>query len=186
MSCVEVVLRLTNWSETILETISMRSDKLKYGVILLVAFGSTMAVHAQKIRAVRDPDSAKILSIKEARDLPEGDIAETLERDGRGRSTLAESPDQIHQTFVYCVPSGSKDVSSCVRRVFFTDLGTDITYEITGEELFIEANRIVDNLKWIDNRTLSYERWTEPHFGHRYVVDIKQMRQIGAFILSDQ
>ncbi len=186
MSCVEVVLRLTNWSETILETISMRSDKLKYGVILLVAFGSTMAVHAQKIRAVRDPDSAKILSIKEARDLPEGDIAETLERDGRGRSTLAESPDQIHQTFVYCVPSGSKDVSSCVRRVFFTDLGTDITYEITGEELFIEANRIVDNLKWIDNRTLSYERWTGPHFGHRYVVDIKQMRQIGAFILSDQ
>lgn len=186
MSCVDGVVRLTNWSETILETISMRSDILKCGVILLVAFGSTTAVNAQKIKAVRDPDSARILSIREARDLPAGDIAETLERDGRGRSTLAESPDQIHQAFVYCVPSGSKDVSSCVRRVFVTDLGTDMTYEITSEELFIEANRIVDNLKWIDNNILSYERWTSPHFGHRYVVDIKQMKQTGAFILSDQ
>jgi len=101
MSCVDGVVRLTNWSETILETISMRSDILKCGVILLVAFGSTTAVNAQKIKAVRDPDSAKILSIRKARDLPAGDIAETLERDGRGRSTLAESPDQIHQAFVY-------------------------------------------------------------------------------------
>ena len=49
-----------------------------------------------------------------------------------------------------------------------------------------DANRPVDNLKWTNNYTLSYERWTGPHFGHRYVVDIKQMKQTGAFILSDQ
>lgn len=164
----------------------VRSDTLKYGMILLIVLSFSLAVNAQKIRAVRDPDSARILSIKEARDLPDGDIAETLEKDGRGRSTLAESPDQIRQAFVYCVPSGSKEVPSCVRRVFVTDLGTDVTYEVTGEELFIEANRLVDNLRWINNNTLSYERWTGPHFGHRYIVDIKLMKQTGAFILTDQ
>ena len=71
-------------------------------------------------------------------------------------------------------------------RVFVTDLGTDETYEISGEELFIEANRPVDGLKWINNYTLSYERWVNPHFGHRYVVDLKRSKQTAAFILSDQ
>lgn len=164
----------------------MRRDLWKYAVILLIAVGCLQTAHAQKIKAVRDAESANILSIKKARDLPEGDLADKIEKDGRGRSTLAESPDKIRQAFVFCVPSGSKEVPSCVHRVFVTDLGTDETYEITGEELFIEANRPVDNLKWTNNNTLSYERWTGPHYGHRYVVDIKQMKQIGAFILSDQ
>ena len=164
----------------------MRSELLKYVVILFVAVGCVQTANAQKVKAVRDADSANILSIKKAKDLPEGDLADKIEKDGRGKSTLAENPDKIRQAFVFCVPSGSKEVPSCVHRVFVTDLGTDETYEITGEELFIEANRPVDSLKWINNNTLSYERWTGPHFGHRYVVDIKQMKQTGAFILSDQ
>jgi hypothetical protein len=135
---------------------------------------------------VPDVDSAHILSITKANDLPEGDLADRIETDGRGKSTLKISPDQIRQAFVFCVPSGSKEVPSCVQRVFVTDLGTDETYEIKGEELGIEANRLVDSLKWINNNTLSYERWTGPHFGHRYVVDIKLKKQTGAFILSDQ
>jgi len=55
-----------------------------------------------------------------------------------------------------------------------------------GEELGIETNRPVDSLKWVNNNTLSYERWTGPHLGRRYVVDVKLKKQTGAFILSDQ
>ena len=113
-------------------------------------------------------------------------MIEKLEKDARGKSTLAENPDKIRQAFVLCVPSGTKEVPSCVHRVFVTDLGPDETYEIAGEELFIEANRRVDNLKWLNNDTLTYERWTGPHFGHRYVVDIKLKKQTGAFVLADQ
>jgi hypothetical protein len=164
----------------------VRTDILKYAVILFVIAGYLQSIQAQEIKAVRDPDSARVLSIKKARDLPEGDLADKLEKDARGKSTLTESPDKIRQAFVFCVPSGSKEVPSCVHRVFITDLGTDETYEITGEELSIEANRPVDNLKWISNFILSYERWTNPHFGHRYVVDLKQMRQTSAYILSDR
>ena len=164
----------------------MRSELLKYAVILFVAVGCIQTAHAQKVKVVRDADSANILSIKKAKDLPDGDLADKIEKDGRGKSTLAESPDQIRQAFVFCVPFRIKGNGSCVHRVFVTDLGTDVTYEIMGEDVLIESNRPVDSLKWINNNTLSYERWTGPHFGHRYVLDIKQMKQTGAFILSDQ
>jgi len=164
----------------------MRNDILEYAVVAAIVLGCVCGANAQKIKVARDAESAHILSMKKANDLPDGDLAERIEKDGRGRSTLAESPDKVRQAFVFCVPSGSKEVTSCVRRVFVTDLGTDETYEITGEELFIEANRMVDSIKWINNNTLSYERWASPHFGHRYIIDVKQKKQTDAFILSDQ
>ena len=164
----------------------MHSTFLKCWAIAAVALVFCGVGEAQKVKAVRDAESANVLSVRKAVNLPEGDLAEKIERYATGKSTLAESPDKVRQAFVFCVPSGSKEVESCVRRVFVTDLGTDETYEIKGEELFIEANRMVDSLKWVNNTTLSYERWAGPHFGRRYVVDMKQMKQTGAFALSDQ
>ena len=151
----------------------MRSDLVKYAVILFIAVCCLQTADAQRIKAVRDAESANILSVKIARNLPEGDLSEKLEKDARGRSSLAENPDKIRQAFVLCVPSGSKEVPSCVHRVFVTDLGTDETYEITGEELFIEANRPIDSLKWTNNDILTYERWTGPQV-------IRQSRAIPA------
>ena len=96
------------------------------------------------------------------------------------------SADKRYEASVFCVPSRSSEVPNCVHRVFILDLQTDENYEIVGEVLGIESMRIIDELKWINNANLSYERWTGPHYGHRYIVDIKQMTQTGAFILSDQ
>jgi hypothetical protein len=153
-------------------------------LVILVCIGSA---YAQKIKVVRDPDSANILTVKKAgSDLPSGDLADAVEKDGSGKSTLAMSADKRYQASVFCVPSRSSEVTDCVHRVFIGDLQTDENYEIVGEELYVEAGRLIDNLKWIDNHTLSYERWVSPHFGHRYVVDIKSMKQAGAFTLSDQ
>ena len=152
--------------------------------ILLATCGTA---EAQKIRVVRDADSANILKVKKAgSDLPAGDLADKVEKDGAGRSTLTLSADKHYEASVFCIPSGSADVPNCVARVFILDLQTDENYEIVGEELGIEAGRPVDSLKWVNNHTLSYERWTGPHFGRRYVVDIKAMKQLDGFILSDQ
>jgi hypothetical protein len=152
---------------------------------VVVVFVGTAS--AQRIKTVRDPDSANILTVKKAGDdLPSGDLADAVEKDGAGKSTLKMSADKRYEASVFCVASRSSEVADCVHRVFVLDLQTDENYEIMGEELFIEAGRLIDNLKWIDNHTLSYERWANPHFGHRYVVDIKSMKQTGAFILSDQ
>jgi hypothetical protein len=164
----------------------MRSVLLKFTVILFVGLCCLQTAHAQRVKAVRDWDSANILAIKKAVDLPDVDLADKLEKYPNGKSTLAESPQKTRQAFVFCVPSGSKEVASCVHRVFITDLGADETYEVTGEELSIEANRPVDSLKWINEWTLSYERWTGPHYGHRYVIEFKQKKQTGSFILTDR
>ena len=152
-------------------------------LVLLVSFTPTQA---QKIKAVRDPDSANILTVKKAgSDLPAGDLADKVETDGSGKSTLTMSADKHYEASVFCIPSHSAEVPNCVARVFILDLQTDENYEIVGEELGMEAGRPVDNLKWLDNHTLSYERWTNPHMGRRYVVELKTMKQTAAFIVSD-
>lgn len=155
-------------------------------LMVLVFAGGLQTLQAQKIKVVRDVESANILTVAVASNLPDGELADKIEKDGRGRSTFTENSDKVRQAFVFCVPSGSKEVPSCVQRVFVTDLGLDETYEVKGEELFIEANRPINNLKWINDFTISYERWAGPHFGRRYVVDIKKRKQTAAFILSDQ
>lgn len=165
----------------------MRNNFLKYLLILVAIAGCVEGAHGQKIKAVRDADSANILTVKKAgADLPTGDLADKVEKDGAGKSTLTLTADKRYEASVFCVPSGSNEVTDCVHRVFITDLQSDEEYEIVGEEPLIEAGRLSDNLKWIDNHTLSNERWASPHFGHRYVVDIKTMKQTGAFSLSDQ
>jgi len=165
----------------------MRNNTIKYLLFITTIFACVIAVKAQRIKAVRDPDSANILTVKKAgADLPSGDLADAVEKDGAGRSTLTMSADKRYQASVFCVPSRSADVPNCVHRVFIGDLQTDENYEIVGEELFVETGRVIDNLKWINAHTLSYERWVNPHFGHRYVVDIKMMKQTDAFSLTDQ
>lgn len=150
--------------------------------VLLFSFAET---RAQKIRVLPDPDSANILSVKKAgSDLPSGDLADKVETDGAGKSTLTMSPDKHYEASVFCIPSRSKEVPNCVARVFILDLQTDENYEIVGEELGVEAGRPVDNLKWTNNHTLSYERWNSPHIGRRYIVDIKAVKQTAAFVLS--
>jgi hypothetical protein len=164
----------------------MRSTFLKPSCAIIALVACAYAAQAQKIKAVRDPGSANILSIKKATNLPDGDLADKIEKYSTGKSTLAESPDRVRQAFVFCVPSGSKDATSCAQRVFVTDLGTDETYEITGEDVFAETGRLITELKWINNFTLSYERWMQPHFGHRYVIDVKKLKQTDSFIVSDR
>jgi len=150
--------------------------------VLLFSFADT---RAQKIRVLPDPDSANILNVKKAgSDLPSGDLANKVETDGARKSTLTMSPDKHYEASVFCIPSHSREVPNCVARVFILDLQTDENYEILGEEFGVEAGRPVDSLKWSNNHTLSYERWNSPHIGHRYVVDVKAMKQTAAFVLS--
>ena len=156
---------------------------LLVGSILCASVGQA---RAQRIKAVHDGDTARVLTVKKAGDdLPSGDLAEKVEKDGAGRSTLTMSADKRYEASVFCVPSRSSDVTNCVNRVFILDLQTEENYEIVGEELFIEAGRPVDALKWVNDHTLSYERWNSPHIGRRYVVDVKAMKQTDGFILTD-
>jgi len=159
----------------------MKFWKLLLAVSVLVpALAAGMA--GQKIKVAPDRDSGNILTILKA----SGNLPTKIETDGAGKSTLVASRDRTHRAYVLCVPSGSAEVENCVSRVFFRDEKSKTVYEIRGEELFIEAGRPIDALKWNDAITLSYERWASPHFGHRYVLNVKTLKQTGAYILSDR
>lgn len=137
---------------------------------------------AQKVRAVPDAESAHILKLaKTDRKLPS-----KVETDGAGKSASAASQDGKFKAYVLCVPPGSSETENCSVRVFVENLQTKEIYEVLGEELFVEVGRPVDELKWKNPYTLTYERWVGPHFGHRYVIDARTMKQTAAYTLTDQ
>jgi hypothetical protein len=116
----------------------------------------------------------------------EEDLPTKIETDGAGNSTLAVSPAKHFSAYVLCVAQRSKETENCAARVFIRDEMSKSVYEIRGEELYAEVARTVEELKWINAHTISYERWTSPHYGHRYIIDVATLKQTGAYILSDR
>src|SRR5207302_1536214 len=90
-----------------------------------------------------------------------------------------------HSAYLLFVPLKNKeDPKRCAHRVYFDDYtGPARTYEISGEPDLEEVTRPVDELKWVNDFTLSYERWAGPHFGHRYVIDVRSKKQVTAYDL---
>jgi len=136
----------------------------------------------QRIRAVPDRSSASILTIVKAT----GKLPTKIEGNGAGDSTYRLSQNKAFAAYVLCLPADPKQVPNCVSRVFIRNEKSKMVYEVRGEELGIEAGRPVDELKWRNSDTLSYERWTGPHFGHRYVINVRKMKQTAAFALTDR
>jgi hypothetical protein len=150
--------------------------------ILILLVAGTSASYAQKIRAEVDAESAHALKlVKTERKLPT-----QIETDGAGKRSFAASPDGKFKAYVLCVAAESTETDNCSGRVFVENTETKEIYEVRGEELFVEVGRPVDELKWKNAYTLTYERWVGPHFGHRYVIDVRTMEQTTAYVLTDQ
>lgn len=138
--------------------------------------------HGQKVREAFDADAAHVLKIvKTARELPS-----RIETDGAGKTTLSLSPDRGFKAFVLCVPPERAETQNCSGRVFLENTKTKDVYEVSGEELFVEIGRPVDELKWKNAYILSYERWSGPHYGRRYVINARTLKQTAAYILADR
>ena len=147
---------------------------------LIVLLGSPNA-HAQ-IKTAPDKSSAHILTIVENKPDPKIPIEPLT--GSPGTSTLVRNRAKTFRAFVLCLPPEIAG-RSCSARVFFTNDRAKRTYMVTGEADGVEGRRPIDELKWLDNNRLSYERWESPHYGHRYVIDTRSLKQIGSFILAD-
>jgi hypothetical protein len=148
-------------------------------IALLVCGG--LGVSAQ-IKVAPDKGSAHILTITENRPDPKIPIEPLTGLPGT--STLVRNRARSYRAFVLCIPAEVAG-RSCNSRVFFTNERTKATYMITGETDGVEAARPIDELKWLDNTRLSYERWVSPHYGHRYIVNVRTRLQTGSFIVAD-
>jgi hypothetical protein len=138
------------------------------------------SVRAQ-VRAYPDEPSAHILTV--VKYTPDPSIkAEPVT--GFDKSSLVSNRAKTFQAYILCIPV-EKKLTDCGSRVFFTEARIGTVYMISGEPEDVERMRPVDELKWLDNDRLSYERWMSPHFGHRYVINVRLKKQTAAFALSD-
>ena len=155
---------------------------VRVSVITCILALAASVIDAQ-VRSVRDKESANILKF-EKYTLDSSVKVESV-TGFPDKSSLVMNPTKTTKAYVLCILNGLCD-PDCTARVFFTDIKTGETYMISGEPSEAEVMRPISELKWIDNRRLSYERWMNPRFGRRYVVDAVSRKQTAAFIVSDQ
>jgi hypothetical protein len=144
---------------------------------VMVFFGGSVA----QFRTAPDKTAAHILTITENK--PDDKIPIEPLTGIPGSSTLVRNRAKTWRAYVLCIPT--LIAGRCDARVFFTHDPTRTTYMITGETDGVEGARPIDELKWLDNNRLSYERWVSPHYGRRYVIDTRTLKQTAAFILAD-
>jgi len=148
-------------------------------ISLVLGLACGVDIYSQVV-PIRDPDSSNILSITKT----DPDRALKIEPvTGFDRSSLVRNPAKTREAFILCIPA-TKGSELCDMLVFVKDLAAKTTYVITGEPDLMERNRPIDNLKWLSNDVLSYERWAQPHFGHRYAVNMKLRKQTAAYFLK--
>jgi hypothetical protein len=68
-------------------------------------------------------------------------------------------------------------------RIYFEEKRTGKVYEIRGLPL---AHRPFSDLVWTDNRTLVFDRWSQPHYGVHYAVDVRKKKLIVAAAFPDK
>jgi hypothetical protein len=142
--------------------------------------GSPVSRSLIQARAEVNRDLANILSAVEAKRNPELTMEPTV-----GKGGLLTSADRKYSAYILCAPLGSQEEPErCAHRIHFEENTREARlYEIRGEPELQEITRLIDRLKWVNNFTLSYERWEGPHFGHRYVFDVRSRKQVAAYDL---
>jgi hypothetical protein len=67
-------------------------------------------------------------------------------------------------------------------RLFVADKTTKKVFEIRGLPL---EWRPFSNLTWANNQTLMFDRWSQPHYGVHYAVNVKNKRLVAAVPFPD-
>ena len=152
-------------------------------IVCAISFlGPGAGSSAIQVRAEVDKELAHILSVVQVKPNPDLTMEPTV-----GKGGLVTSPDRKYSTYILCVPLPTQDdPERCAHRVHFeenTKPRPATISQIRGEEALQEVTRPVDNLKWVNAFTLSYERWAGPHFGHRYVINVQTKKQVAAYDL---
>ncbi len=81
----------------------------------------------------------------------------TLSPDGRWRAFIYERPDE----------QGG--------RVCLQEVKTGKQHELRGIPL---PYRPISDLIWLDDSLLTFDRWSQPHYGIHYVVNVKRLRVV--------
>lgn len=106
-------------------------------------------------------------------------IVEVSRLPNQGRDKITVNAEQTYQAFTICRPLS--DGQGCQEQIFIEDLITGKFYHIQGIPL---SWRPFTNLTWTRETYLEFDRWSNPHYGFHYVVDISQKKLVNISALE--
>ncbi len=104
--------------------------------------------------------------------IPEFSMAETLLEAGMEKEDLVTNRSRKYDAFTV---SGT--------RLFVTERRSGKVFEIRGLPL---EWRPFSNLVWANDQTLMFDRWSQPHYGVHYSVNIKSRKLMAAAPFPDE
>lgn len=91
----------------------------------------------------------------------------------RERQNITVNQEQTYQAFTICEPRA--EVEGCQETIFIEAIATEKYYQISGIPL---SWRPFSNLIWQDETILQFDRWSNPHYGWRYTVDLTHKKLV--------
>lgn len=93
------------------------------------------------------------------------------------KENVVRSPNGRYEAFT----SYQSDQSTGFR-IYFLERRTGKIYEVRGLPL---AHRAFSDLVWVNNRTFVFDRWSQPHHGIHYAINVKSLKLISAAAFPD-
>jgi hypothetical protein len=109
---------------------------------------------------------------------PDVEIAEVILDASVTRENLARSRDGRYEAFSAYHPEQPPSF-----RVYFVERATGKAYEVRGLPL---PHRPFSDLVWTNNRTLVFDRWSQPHYGIHYALDVRRKKLVKASAFPDE
>ena len=109
---------------------------------------------------------------------PDVEIAEVTLDKSVTKEDLARSRDRRYEAFT----TYHADQSTSFR-IYFVEKATGKVYEVRGLPL---PHRPFSNLSLVNNRTLVFDRWSQPHYGIHYAVDVREKKLVTAAAFPDE
>ncbi len=109
--------------------------------------------------------------------LPEVTITQVALDKPSSKENVARSPGGRYEAF-----TSSHDESPSFR-VYFIEKRTGKVYEVRGLPL---PHRPFSDLAWTNKWTLIFDRWSQPHYGIHYVVNVREKELVSASTFPDK
>jgi len=135
---------------------------------LMLLLGLYIQGSSQTSRAHRHIGIGKTAPV----DIPEFSMVETSLEAGMKKENLVKSRNRKYEAFT---------VSDT--RLLVADRQTAKVFEIRGLPM---EWRPFSDLAWVNNQTLVFDRWSQPHYGVHYEVNVKQKKLIKAVPFPDK
>jgi len=129
-------------------------------------------------QAPHDPHHHLRLSDVREQVQPDVEIAEVILDRSVSKQNIVQSRDGRHEAFTSHHPN-----QSATFRVHFRERGTRKVYEVRGLPL---PHRPFSDLAWANNRTLIFDRWSQPHYGIHYAIDVRRKKLVRASAFPDE